>query len=101
MTPDAAYLATRDAFAAALHAQAAAQGLRLTPAQIVGMLETAMTSAGILPLMTAMAAADAVVQAWDDSGTPPPPGVEAARDAWLDQRNQLDGRPSNPLEVLP
>ena len=98
MTPAEAYDATRDAFASILMAQARAQGLTINVGQIYGWLDTAMTAAGMMPLLTVLASADLAAGSYDDAYTPPiegpPDGLGDTVDTWKTSRQQLSDFPN-------
>lgn len=97
MTPAEAYDATRDAFAAILMAQARAQGIAIDVGQIYAMLDTAMTNAGMMPLLTVLASADVAASAYDGAYIPPEegaPDLSAPVGTWKTQREILDTYPN-------
>lgn len=94
MTPDEAFLATRDVLIGTLHSQAAAQGLTLSIGQITGMADTALEASGFRVLATIVQAADIAAGGYAGTYEEVPEGVEEADATWRDSRATLSDYPN-------
>lgn len=94
MTPDEAFVATRDVLISTLHAQANAQGLKLSIGQITGMADTALEASGFRVLAAVVQSADVAAGGYADSYEEIPPAVEDADASWRDSRTALSDYPN-------
>lgn len=94
MTPDEAFVATRDVLISTLHAQANAQGLKLSIGQITGMADTALEASGFRVLVAVVQSADVAAGGYAETYTEIPEGVEDADASWRTGRAALADYPN-------
>lgn len=94
MSPDEAFAATRDVLISTLHAQANAQGVKLSIGQITGMADTALEASGFRVLVAVVQSADVAAGGYAGTYTEIPEGVEEADASWRDSRSSLSNYPN-------